>query len=130
MPELPEVEMIKRVVEPQIKGLAIENIIVNRPEVIAHPQTDEFIKHLTGQKFSAMEHLAKSIPELLTFFVEKNTIAAEEYFETKGRDYRNTPFLKIYGKEGKLCPICGSILQKSVIGGRSSVFCAKCQGEL
>lgn len=84
MPELPEVEMIKRVVEPQIKGLAIENIIVNRPEVIAHPQTDEFIKHLTGQKFSAMEHLAKSIPELLTFFVEKNTIAAEEYLKPRG----------------------------------------------
>ena len=276
MPELPEVEMIKRVIEPHIKGLAIENIIVNHPEVIAHPQADEFIKHLTGQKFSAMERrgkfliiklksknkiilhlrltgclsvtpkdyplenhthvvfglsnnkelrfsdtrrfgrfwlikngeddtyssiaklgiepfdkcltaeylqvkfgkrkkaikeclldqsvvaglgniysdeilfaaklnpnraanslnvgewerLAVTIPELLTFFIEKNTIAPEEYLETKGRDYRNTPFLKAYGKEGKPCPICGSALQKSMIGGRSSVFCTKCQGEL
>lgn len=276
MPELPEVETIKRVIEPQIKGPAIENIIVNRPEVIAHPQTDEFIKHLTRQKFSTMERhgkflifnlkskdkiilhlrmtgcllvtpkdyplenhthivfelsnnkelrfsdtrrfgrfwlikngeddtysgiaklgiepfdkhltaeylqakfgkckkaikecllgqsvvagigniysdeilfaakinpnraanslnfeewerLAGTIPEVLHFFIEKNMITPEEYLETKGRDYRNTPFLKVYGKEGKPCPICGSTLQKSVIGGRSSVFCAKCQGEL
>lgn len=276
MPELPEVETIKRVVESQIKGLAIGNIIVNRPEVTAHPQADEFIKHLTGQKFSAMERrgkflifnlkskdkiilhlrmtgcllvtpkdyplenhthvvfelsrnkelrfsdtrrfgrfwlikngeddtysgiaklgiepfdklltteylqvkfgkrkravkeclldqsvvagigniysdeilfaakinlnraanslnyeewerLARTIPEVIHFFIEKNLITPEEYLETKGRDYRNTPFLKVYGKEGKSCPICGNILQKSVIGGRSSVFCARCQGEL
>ena len=276
MPELPEVETIKRVVESQIKGLAIGNIIVNRPEVIVHPQADEFIKHLTGQKIYTMERrgkflifnlkskdkiilhlrmtgclsvtpkdyplenhthvvfelsrnkelrfsdtrrfgrfwlikngeddtysgiaklgtepfdkhltaeylqakfgkrkkaikeclldqsvvagigniysdeilfaakinpkraanslnyeewerLARTIPEVIHFFIEKNLITPEEYLETKGRDYRNTPFLKVYGKEGKSCPICGNILQKSVIGGRSSVFCAKCQGEL
>ena len=34
MPELPEVETVKRVIGPQIKGRLIENVIVNRPEVI------------------------------------------------------------------------------------------------
>lgn len=275
MPELPEVETIRRVIEPQIGGLTIKNIIVNRPEVISHPQAEEFINHVTGQKISAVnrrgkflitelksgdkiilhlrmtgcllvtpkdspleshthvifelsknrelrfsdtrrfgrfwlikngeddtysgiaklgiepfdecltaeylqekfgkrrkavkeclldqstvagigniysdeilfsakinpsraanslslgewERLAKTIPELLTFFIEKNTITPEEYLEIKGRNYRNTPFLKVYGREGQPCPICGNTLQKSVIGGRSSVFCAKCQGE-
>ena len=31
MPELPEVETIKRVLEPQIKGLKIMNITVEKP---------------------------------------------------------------------------------------------------
>lgn len=33
MPELPEIEAIKRVIEPQIKGFAVQRITVNKPEV-------------------------------------------------------------------------------------------------
>ena len=40
MPELPEIETIKSVIEPQIQGLTIENVLVNRPEVIAHPTAE------------------------------------------------------------------------------------------
>lgn len=74
-----------------------------------------------------IRRLAKEILKTLSFFIEKNSITPEEYLETKGKDYRNTPFLKVYGKAGKPCPICGAALQKNVIGGRSSVFCAECQ---
>ena len=41
--------------------------------------------------------LAVTIPERLEYFIEKNAISAEDYLETKGKDYRNTPFLRIYG---------------------------------
>ena len=44
MPELPEIEAIKRVIEPQIKGLTIEQVAVSRPEVVAHPAADEFCR--------------------------------------------------------------------------------------
>lgn len=59
MPELPEIETIKSVTEPQIKGLTIENITVNRPEVISHPTADEFCKTVTGQNISSMERRGK-----------------------------------------------------------------------
>ncbi len=273
MPELPEVEVIRRVIEPQIQGLAIEQITVSRQEVVAHPTADEFCRCLTGQVFDSMtrrgkfliiqlkssdkiiihlrmtgcllvtpadypegkhthiilwlnngkelrfsdtrrfgrfwllrkgeedtytgmeklgaepfEHcfseeylsthlgkrkkavkeclldqsviarigniysdeilfaarihperfantlttgewkrLASVIPERLTFFVEKNKTTPEEYLETKGQDYRNTPFLQVYGHGGELCPVCGETLCRTVIGGRSSVYCPACQ---
>lgn len=73
--------------------------------------------------------LAKIIPECLAYFIEKNKISAADYLETKGKDYRNTPFLQVYGKEGEPCPICGVTLCRTVIGGRSSVYCKKCQGD-
>ncbi len=73
------------------------------------------------------ERLAAAIPEVLSFFIERNTIAPEEYLKTKGREYRNTPFLKVYGHSGKPCPLCGTKLQRLVIGGRSSVYCPSCQ---
>lgn len=71
--------------------------------------------------------LAAVIPERLSFFIEKNGITPEEYLETKGQDYRNTPFLQVYGHGGEPCPVCGEPLCRTVIGGRSSVYCPGCQ---
>ncbi len=276
MPELPEVETIKRVIEPQIHGLTIENVTVKRPEVTAYPAADEFCRRLTGQTVSHMtrrgkflviqlnsndriilhlrmtgcllltpadypeekhthvifrlnngkelrfsdtrrfgrlwllkngeadtysgieklgaepldkqltaeylnthlgkrkkavkeclldqsiiagigniysdeilftagiypsrpanslnmeewERLAVAIPEQISYFIEVNKITPEEYLETKGQDYRNTPFLQVYGQEGKPCPKCGEMLCRIVVGGRGSVYCPVCQKNL
>lgn len=73
------------------------------------------------------ERLVKQIYETLEYFIEKNVIPAEDYLAGKGQTYRNTPYLRVYGKEKKPCPICGRELQKIVLAGRSSVFCAHCQ---
>lgn len=74
--------------------------------------------------------LAGIIPQRLSFFIERNEISPEEYLETKGKDYRNTPFLQVYGHEGDPCPICGASLRRMVIGGRSSTYCPHCQENL
>ena len=276
MPELPEIEAIKRVIEPQIQELAIEKVTVNRPEVVAHPSADDFCTRIIGQFFTEIDRrgkflilclssgdkvvlhlrmtgcllvtpanypeekhthlvfhlsggrelrfsdtrrfgrfwllrrgetdtytgmaklgaepfdlgffgeylstrlgkrkktikeclmdqsvvagigniysdeilfaahihparpantltkeewdrLASVIPERLAFFIEKNETTPEEYLETKGKDYRNTPFLQVYGHGGEPCPVCGNTLCRIVIGGRSSVFCSSCQPEI
>lgn len=273
MPELPEVETVRQVLEPQIKGLIIEAVTVNRPEVVAHPTAEGFCKALTGQTISAMtrrgkflgitmesgDHvilhlrmtgcllavpakypvekhthiifrlsnstelrfsdtrrferfwlirageedtysgigklglepfdaeltgeylaarwgkrkkavkeclldqsvvagigniysdeilyaakidparlvgsltekewarLAAAIPERLGYFIEKNAISPEEYLAGRGQDYRNTPFLRVYGHGGESCPVCGGTLCRRTIGGRSSVYCPVCQ---
>lgn len=273
MPELPEIETIKSVIEPQIKGLAIENITVGRSEVIAQPTADKFCVAVTGQMISSMsrrgkfliihlknksriilhlrmtgcllvmpsdypiekhthiifhlsngkelrfsdtrrfgrfwmirngeedtysgiaklgleplsaecnakylqsrfgkrkktikeclldqsvvagigniysdeilfrakicparpagsltseewKRLAEMIPECLLYFTTKNHITTEEYLKTKGQDYRNTPFLQVYGHADEPCPNCKETLVRAVIGGRSSVYCPNCQ---
>lgn len=273
MPELPEVETIKRVIEPQIQGLMIDKVTVKRPEVVSYPEADEFCRLLTGQTISHMtrrgkflliwlnsndriilhlrmtgcllltpadypeekhthivfsltggtelrfsdtrrfgrfwllrtdetdtysgicklglealhaeltpeylsahlgkrkkaikeclldqsiiagigniysdeilftsgiyparpanslepeewEQLAAAIPERISYFIKMNKITPEEYLETKGQDYRNTPFLQVYGQEGKPCPKCGKTLCRIVVGGRGSVYCPVCQ---
>ena len=73
--------------------------------------------------------LVKQIRETLEYFIEKNVISAEDYLAGNGKDYRNTPYLRVYGQEKKQCPICGKILRKTAIAGRSSVFCPRCQPE-
>ncbi|UWO23360.1 DNA-formamidopyrimidine glycosylase [Marvinbryantia formatexigens] len=73
------------------------------------------------------ERLAEEIPRTMQFFVEKNEISAEDYLKSKGRDYRNTPYLQVYGHKGAPCPKCGAPLAGSRIAGRSSVYCLQCQ---
>lgn len=273
MPELPEVETVKSVIEPQVAGRTIERVAVRRPEVIAHPDAEAFCRRLAGQVFAGMarrgkflvfhlasgghvllhlrmtgcllaapgdcpeekhthvvfslaggkelrfsdtrrfgrfwlmesgeedtysgaaslglepfdsrltgaylqerfgrrkkaikeclldqsaiagigniysdeilflakirptcpaccvtaekwQRLAEIIPECLNYFIEKNRISPEEYWQTKGRDYRNTPFLRVYGHAGEPCPDCGATLIRAIVGGRSSVYCPACQ---
>lgn len=71
--------------------------------------------------------LAAEIPRQLAYFTEKNALSPEEYLQSKGQDYRNTPFLQVYGHGGDACPRCGATLCRMVIGGRSSVYCPTCQ---
>ena len=59
VPELPEIEAVKRVMEPQIKGLAIQRLTVRKPEVIAHPDADEFGRQVTGQIFAGIGRKGK-----------------------------------------------------------------------
>ncbi len=73
------------------------------------------------------ERLVTVIRERLSYFIDKNQITAEEYWETKGRDYRNTPFLQVYGHEGSPCPLCKETLHRITVGGRGSIYCPACQ---
>lgn len=79
---------------------------------------------LTRDEF---ERLATGIPETLAFFTERNIVTPEEHLEGRGRDYRNTPYLQIYGHSGEPCPRCGTVLVRRVIGNRGSVYCPGCQ---
>ncbi len=74
-----------------------------------------------------LARLAAVIPQVLSYYIEKNQISAEDYLAGGGWDYRNTPYLKIYGHSGEPCPSCGAVLRREVIGGRGSVFCPSCQ---
>lgn len=73
------------------------------------------------------EVLAQTIPAVLTFMVEKNHISPEEYLQGRGKDYRNTPYIQVYGHMGHPCPYCSEVIKRMIIAGRSSCYCAKCQ---
>ena len=71
--------------------------------------------------------LAEHIPRVMRFFTEKNLVTFAEYRQSAGLEYRNTPWLRVYAHAGEACDRCGAALKRTVIGGRSSVFCPNCQ---
>ena len=54
MPELPEVETIKRELEKAILGKKITDVIVNNPKVIKEPKKDDFVKELKGKTIKSI----------------------------------------------------------------------------
>ena len=48
MPELPEVETIRRMLEPKIVGRLITNCDVYLPRMIKAPTAEEFVRQVTG----------------------------------------------------------------------------------
>lgn len=59
MPELPEVETVRRIVEPQIAGLTVTAVRLLQDQVIAHPSPDEFVRLLTGQTAVSLDRRGK-----------------------------------------------------------------------
>nr|WP_314466211.1 bifunctional DNA-formamidopyrimidine glycosylase/DNA-(apurinic or apyrimidinic site) lyase [uncultured Clostridium sp.] len=59
MPEMPEVEIIRKIIEPQIAGQTILSITINNPQVIAHPAEEQFVKSLIGQEVCNMSRRGK-----------------------------------------------------------------------
>lgn len=87
------------------------------------------IRSASSLKAKEWQRLAEIIPECLSYFIEKNHITPKDYLKTKGRDYRNTPFWQVYGHADEPCPNYGKKLCRTVIVGRSSVYCTNCQGD-
>jgi formamidopyrimidine-DNA glycosylase len=59
MPELPEVETIRRELHPRIKNKRIIGCRILRPDVVAHPKPNAFCKSLIGEKIIGVSRRAK-----------------------------------------------------------------------
>ena len=50
MPELPEVETVRRILEPQLEGRRVETVEIRNPQIIAYPDAEQFAEllHVLG----------------------------------------------------------------------------------
>lgn len=102
-------------VSPIFPGLTDTKAIIRRVKAHCNLIWLENLNLRGGYKTVIMAYIQERHPELFPIYREI---------------YRNTPFLQVYGREGKPCPVCGQTLCRMVIGGRSSTFCPNCQKEI
>jgi formamidopyrimidine-DNA glycosylase len=55
------------------------------------------------------------------------TVADYRTADGASGDYQN--FLRVYDREGRPCPRCGTTIERLVLAGRSAHFCPRCQPE-
>lgn len=87
-----------------------------RPDRIAGELTEEEIAKLTVATQSVLEDALKH-----------GGTTFRDYVDTNGENGNFTDKLAVFGRDGKVCPRCGGVIEKSRVAGRGTHFCPDCQ---
>jgi formamidopyrimidine-DNA glycosylase len=104
--------------------VGIGNIYANESLFAAgiHPQRPA--KQLTLVECS---QLVKSIKIILRRAIKKGGTTLRNFLSSEGRPGYFRQHLQVYGRGGKACPRCQTLLSEIRLGQRSTVYCGSCQ---
>lgn len=71
--------------------------------------------------------LHAAIQEVLRHGIEHRGTTFKDYRDGMGRYGSNQAFLRVFDREGEPCPVCGTPIVKTWVGGRGTHFCPVCQ---
>jgi formamidopyrimidine-DNA glycosylase len=71
------------------------------------------------------EKLHRSIQTILREAIRRNGASFDWVY--RGGEFQN--HFRVYDREGKACPVCGTTIQKLVVGQRGTHICPNCQRE-
>ncbi|MCU7958618.1 MAG: bifunctional DNA-formamidopyrimidine glycosylase/DNA-(apurinic or apyrimidinic site) lyase [gamma proteobacterium symbiont of Bathyaustriella thionipta] len=119
------------------RKVAIKNFIMNSRIVVGvgniyaseslfmagiHPSRQA--QRISKKRYAA---LTQAIKEVLQKAIEQGGTTLRDFQQQDGQPGYFAQQLKVYGRDGKACPVCGQAIRKQVIGQRSSYYCAACQ---
>lgn len=82
------------------------------------------VKSLTGQELKA---IYKYIPIVLKKGIEAKGSSVGDFVRTDGSWGQMGKFHFVYGRAGKPCKVCGTVIESVKLNGRTGSFCPKCQ---
>ena len=71
--------------------------------------------------------LLRGIRAVLRIALANRGTTMRDFVDAEGRSGDNAAALLVYGREGKLCRICGEPVRRSPEAGRSTFYCPRCQ---
>lgn len=71
--------------------------------------------------------LYQAIKDVLEEGIAYGGTTVFNFVDGSGREGKNQENLKVYGKEGTPCPVCGSEIKYIKLGGRGTHYCPVCQ---
>lgn len=71
--------------------------------------------------------LRKGIRDVLGEAIKVRGTTLRDYRDANGEAGGFEPLLKVYGREGKPCPVCGTPIERVVLSNRSAFYCPHCQ---
>ena len=71
--------------------------------------------------------LHRAIQEVLLESIETGGSSVSDYVDSEGRRGSFQLRHRVYGKEAKPCPACGSLIRRILVAQRGTHFCPKCQ---
>ncbi|UII55144.1 DNA-formamidopyrimidine glycosylase [Cytobacillus spongiae] len=115
---------IKSALLDQRLVVGLGNIYVDEALFRARIHPERSAQSLTDREF---EVLHQEIIATLTEAVEQGGSTIRSYVNSQGQIGMFQLQLFVYGRKGEPCRVCGATLEKTVVGGRGTVFCPNCQ---
>jgi formamidopyrimidine-DNA glycosylase len=115
---------IKPVLLDQVVVVGIGNIYVDESLFRAGIHPERIASSLTKEEISTL-HI--EIVATLSEAIEKGGSTIRSYVNSQGQIGMFQLELFVYDRKGEPCKRCGTILEKTVVGGRGTHFCPACQ---
>lgn len=74
-----------------------------------------------------IERLYDAIRQVLRQGIENSGTTLSAYRDAEGREGRNQEVLQVSRNTGQPCPRCGTPIERTVVGGRGTYLCPRCQ---
>lgn len=87
-----------------------------------HPKSR--LEHIKKQQ---IVKLYESVQVCLREGIKNCGVSVRDFVGTKGDLGKHQNYLRVYGRKGVKCYKCGSIIEKTVVAGRGTFYCPKCQ---
>jgi len=87
-----------------------------------HPQ--RLVQSLTAQDFARLYH---ELREVMNLAIEKGGSTDKNYVNAEGKRGSYMDFARVFRREGKPCPRCGTTIIKFKAAGRGTHICPHCQ---
>ncbi len=115
---------IKAVLLNQKLLAGIGNIYADESCFLAEVRPAKPVNKLTGLQ---VKKLHKAIEKVINKAIEMRGTTFNDYKDSEGNSGYFGNFLKVYGRGGEKCVKCKDILKRTVVVGRGTVYCLKCQ---
>ena len=116
--------ILKKVFLEQKAVVGLGNIYADEVCFEAGVLPNRNIKTLNKKEILA---LFEAIKKILVKAVDLGGSSIANYLLADGSRGNYAREHKVYGRAGKECLVCGNILQKTQLAGRTTVFCQICQ---
>jgi formamidopyrimidine-DNA glycosylase len=115
---------VKAVILDQTIVAGVGNIYADESLWGAKIHPAMLVKDLSDQK---LKLLYKELIYVLNVSIEKGGSSDRNYVNAEGKKGSYISFSRVFRKEGRLCPRCGTIIEKTKIAARGTHLCPKCQ---
>lgn len=115
---------IKVTLLDQSKLVGLGNIYVDEALFRAKIHPERIGKDLTNKE---LIKLHQEIKATLKEAIEMGGSSVKSYVNGQGEIGMFQQQLYVYGRKGELCKVCATPIEKTVVGGRGTHYCPKCQ---
>lgn len=85
------------------------------------------LRHAKTLSSKEIEQIFQNIRNILKAAIKHQGSSVEYYRDACGKEGHYVKYHKVYQKEGRKCSLCGTIIKRIKLAGRSAHFCPKCQ---